>query len=74
MIKNIEDLNIENKKVIIRCDFNVPIENGKIIDEKPGTNKSPIYAKSSEISHFIRINSTIIHITIIIFIISYIII
>lgn len=33
MIKNIEDLNIENKKVIIRCDFNVPIENGKIIDD-----------------------------------------
>lgn len=34
------------------------LANGKIIDEKPGTNKSPIYAKSSEISHFIRINST----------------
>lgn len=33
MIKYIEDLNIEDKKVIIRCDFNVPIENGKIIDD-----------------------------------------
>lgn len=33
MIKTIRDLNLENKKVIIRCDFNVPIENGKIIDD-----------------------------------------
>ena len=31
-MKTIKDLNINNKKVIIRCDFNVPIKNGKIID------------------------------------------
>lgn len=34
MIKTLKDINIENKKVIIRCDFNVPIENNKIIDDK----------------------------------------
>lgn len=32
-MKTIEDMNIENKKVIIRCDFNVPIKDGKIIDD-----------------------------------------
>lgn len=32
-MKTIKDINIENKKVIIRCDFNVPIKEGKIIDD-----------------------------------------
>ena len=31
-MKTIKDINIKNKKVIIRCDFNVPLKNGKIID------------------------------------------
>mgnify|MGYP003310246408 CR=1 FL=1 len=29
-MKTIKDLNIENKKVLIRCDFNVPLKDGKI--------------------------------------------
>lgn len=33
MKKSITDLDIRGKKVIIRVDFNVPIENGKIIDD-----------------------------------------
>ncbi len=33
MIKTVKEIEIENKKVIIRCDFNVPIENKKIIDD-----------------------------------------
>lgn len=33
MTKTIKDIELKNKKVIIRCDFNVPIENGKIIDD-----------------------------------------
>ena len=32
-MKTIKDINIDHKKVIIRCDFNVPIENGKIVDD-----------------------------------------
>ena len=32
-MKNIKDLELENKKVIILCDFNVPIKEGKIIDD-----------------------------------------
>lgn len=32
-MKSIRDIDIKNKKVIIRCDFNVPIKNGKILDD-----------------------------------------
>lgn len=32
-MKTIKDINIEGKRVIIRCDFNVPIKDGKIIDD-----------------------------------------
>ena len=32
-LKTIKDLDIKNKTVIIRCDFNVPIKNGKILDD-----------------------------------------
>lgn len=33
MIKTIKDIDIKNKKVLIRCDFNVPIKEGKIVDD-----------------------------------------
>ena len=33
MKKTIKDFELKNKKVIIRCDFNVPIKDGKIIDD-----------------------------------------
>lgn len=32
-MKTIRDLTLENKKVIIRCDFNVPMKNGIITDD-----------------------------------------
>ena len=32
-MKTIEDINLENKKVLIRCDFNVPMKEGKIVDD-----------------------------------------
>ena len=32
-MKLIKELNIDNKKVIIRCDFNVPMKDGKIVDD-----------------------------------------
>lgn len=33
MKKTIKDFNLKNKKVIIRCDLNVPLEDGQISDE-----------------------------------------
>lgn len=32
-MKTIKDIDIENKRVIIRCDFNVPIKDKKIVDD-----------------------------------------
>ena len=32
-MKTLKDIDIKNKKVLIRCDFNVPIVNGKITDD-----------------------------------------
>ena len=32
-MKTIKDMNLNNKKVLIRCDFNVPMKEGKIVDD-----------------------------------------
>jgi phosphoglycerate kinase len=31
--KSVDDINVKGKKVLVRCDFNVPIQDGKITDE-----------------------------------------
>ena len=33
MKKSIDDINVKGKKVLVRCDFNVPLQEGKITDE-----------------------------------------
>ena len=32
--KTVEDLDVKGKKVLVRCDFNVPLENGEITNDK----------------------------------------
>ena len=40
-MKNLEDMDLKNKKVILRCDFNVPIKDGQILDKTKIENSLP---------------------------------
>ncbi len=31
--KSVDDINVTGKRVLVRCDFNVPLKNGEITDE-----------------------------------------
>jgi phosphoglycerate kinase len=31
--KTVDDINVAGLKVLVRCDFNVPLQNGEITDE-----------------------------------------
>ena len=31
--KSVDDINAKGKRVLVRCDFNVPLKNGEITDE-----------------------------------------
>ncbi len=43
--KSVDDINVKGKKVLVRCDFNVPLQDGKITDENRLTASLPTIKK-----------------------------
>ena len=43
--KTIDDINVKGKRVLVRCDFNVPMKEGKISDDTRITASLPTLKK-----------------------------
>ena len=54
MKKRIQDIDVKNKRVLLRCDFNVPVENGRILDD------SKIIASLNTIEYLVKQGAKII--------------
>ena len=49
MKRRIQDIDVRNKRVLLRCDFNVPVKDGVILDDKDVNSEITDYAKSLNI-------------------------
>lgn len=54
MKKRIQDMDVRNKRVLLRCDFNVPVKDGQILDD------SKIVAALNTIDYLVKAGSKII--------------
>ncbi len=43
--KSVDDINVKGKRVLVRCDFNVPLQDGEITDESRLTASLPTINK-----------------------------
>ena len=46
--KSVDDINVKGKKVLVRCDFNVPLIDGKITDENRLKNHPVFSSRKTE--------------------------
>ena len=54
MLTKLQNTDIKNKRVIIRCDFNVPIKDGKVLDD------TRIYESIQTINYCLENNASVI--------------
>ena len=54
MKKRIQDMDVRNKRVLLRCDFNVPVKDGQILDD------SKIVAALNTIDYLVKEGAKII--------------
>ena len=51
--KTIDDIQLKGKKVLVRCDFNVPLQDGKITDKINIYCNDVVYEAIKEVSKYI---------------------
>ena len=42
-MNKLKDIDVRGKKVLLRCDFNVPVKDGKVVDSYFGIDEFNIY-------------------------------